>query len=54
VKAGSILIRQRGTKLHPGSNVGKGKDDTLFALVDGQVKFENSGGRRRISVYPAQ
>lgn len=54
VKAGSILIRQRGTKLHPGSNVGIGKDDTLFALVDGQVKFENTSGRRRISVYPAE
>jgi large subunit ribosomal protein L27 len=52
VTAGSILIRQRGTKLHPGANVGKGKDDTLFALVDGEVKFETGGGRRRISVYP--
>jgi large subunit ribosomal protein L27 len=51
VKAGAILIRQRGTKLHPGTNVGIGKDDTLFALVDGSVKFENGGGRRRISVY---
>jgi len=52
VRAGAILIRQRGTKLHPGTNVGIGKDDTLFALVDGSVKFENGGGRRRISVYP--
>lgn len=52
VTAGSILVRQRGTKLHPGANVGKGKDDTLFALIDGQVKFENGGGRRRVSVYP--
>ena len=40
VKAGNIIIRQRGTKYHPGNNVGKGKDDTLFALIDGQVKFE--------------
>ncbi len=54
VKAGSILIRQRGTKLHPGTNVGIGKDDTLFALVDGKVKFEHAAGRRRISVYPAE
>ena len=53
VTAGSILVRQRGTPLHPGVNVGKGKDDTLFALVDGVVKFENGGGRRRVSVYPA-
>jgi len=53
VTAGSILVRQRGTPLHPGKNVGKGKDDTLFALVDGQVKFEAIGGRRRVSVYPA-
>ncbi len=52
VRAGSILIRQRGTKLHPGTNVGKGRDDTLFALVDGKVTYENGGGRRRISVYP--
>jgi len=52
VKAGSILIRQRGTKLHPGNNVGIGRDHTLFALVEGQVKFENGGGRRIVSVYP--
>lgn len=52
VNAGAILIRQRGTKLHPGVNVGKGRDDTLFALVAGLVKFENNGGRRTISVYP--
>jgi len=54
VRAGAVLIRQRGTKLHPGVNVGIGKDDTLFALTDGLVKFENGGGRRRISVYPAE
>jgi len=53
VTAGSILVRQRGTPLHPGRNVGRGKDDTLFALTDGIVKFETSGGRRRVSVYPA-
>lgn len=53
VTAGSILVRQRGTPLHPGSNVGKGKDDTLYALIDGIVKFEVLGGRRSVSVYPA-
>ena len=52
VKAGSILVRQRGTPLHPGNNVGKGRDDTLYALVDGEVKFEHHGGRKRVSVYP--
>ncbi|MDO8586598.1 MAG: 50S ribosomal protein L27 [Armatimonadota bacterium] len=51
VKAGSILIRQRGTKLHPGNNVGRGKDDTLFALIDGYVQFEGHA-TRRVSVYP--
>ena len=51
--AGSILYRQRGTKLHPGHNVGRGGDDTLFAKVDGIVKYERiSRSRRRISVYP--
>ena len=53
VTAGSILIRQRGTKVHPGNNVGKGKDDTLFALTDGYVCFERGNGRRRVSVYAA-
>lgn len=53
VRAGAILVRQRGTPLHPGKNVGKGKDDTLFSLIDGEVKFESAGGRRRVSVYPA-
>ena len=52
VVAGNILIRQRGTKFHPGNNVGRGKDDTLFATVDGVVKFENLRRRRVISVYP--
>ena len=52
VKAGSIIIRQRGTRFHPGINVGKGKDDTLFAKVDGVVRFESFGhGKRRVSVY---
>jgi len=54
VTAGSILIRQRGTKFHPGNNVGKGRDDTLFATSDGNVKFENLRGRRVISVYPTE
>ena len=53
VTAGSILYRQRGTKIHPGINVGRGGDDTLFALVEGVVKFERiSKGRKRVSVYP--
>ena len=52
VKAGNIIIRQRGTKYHPGNNVGIGKDDTLFALIDGQVKFEHYGRtRKKVSVY---
>jgi large subunit ribosomal protein L27 len=53
VSAGSILVRQRGTKMHPGTNVGIGSDDTLFALVDGFVKFERLGKtRQKVSVYP--
>jgi large subunit ribosomal protein L27 len=53
VTAGSILVRQRGTKIHPGNNVGIGKDDTLFALVQGVVKFERWGrDRKKVSVYP--
>jgi large subunit ribosomal protein L27 len=51
VKAGNIIIRQRGTKFHPGLNVGKGKDDTLFAKADGRVQFETKQGRKFISVY---
>lgn len=51
VQAGSILIRQRGTKFHPGANVGRGRDDTLFAKADGVVKFENLRRRRVVSVY---
>jgi large subunit ribosomal protein L27 len=55
VTAGSIIIRQRGTAVHPGKNVGKGGDDTLFALIDGVVKFEYKvGGRRKVSVYPVE
>jgi large subunit ribosomal protein L27 len=52
VRAGNILIRQRGTKVHPGINVGKGSDDTLFALIDGFVKFERKDKvRTKVSVY---
>lgn len=55
VLAGNILIRQRGTATHPGINVGKGKDDTLFALVDGIVKFERKGrDKKQVSVYPVE
>lgn len=53
VLAGNILYRQRGTKIHPGANVGKGSDDTLFATVDGVVKFERKGrDKKQVSVYP--
>jgi large subunit ribosomal protein L27 len=53
VKAGNILVRQRGTKIHPGLNVGIGSDDTLFAKVEGVVKFERLGrDRKKVSVYP--
>ena len=52
VLAGNILVRQRGTKIHPGSNVGRGKDDTLFALTSGRVRFERLGkDRKKVSVY---
>lgn len=55
VTAGSILVRQRGTKFHPGNNVGRGGDDTLFALIDGIVSFERKGkDRKKISVYPVE
>ncbi len=54
VLAGNIVVRQRGTKIHAGRNVGRGRDDTLFALVTGVVKYEwASKGRRQVSVYPA-
>ena len=53
VLAGNILVRQRGTKIHPGLNVGKGSDDTLFALVSGLVRFERLGrDRKKVSIYP--
>lgn len=52
VTAGNIIVRQRGTSIHPGKNVGRGSDDTLFALIDGVVKFEHMrGGRKKVSVY---
>ena len=53
VKAGEILIRQRGTKFHPGTNVGRGKDDTLFALSAGNVQFGTSRGRKTVNIVPA-
>jgi large subunit ribosomal protein L27 len=53
VTAGSILVRQRGTRIHPGDGVGKGGDDTLFALRAGEVKYHASGGRRLVSVLPS-
>ena len=53
VRPGTIILRQRGTKFHPGNNVGLGRDYTIFALIDGQVKFEPfARGRKRVSVYP--
>jgi large subunit ribosomal protein L27 len=52
VSAGSILVRQRGTKFHPGENVGKGSDDTLFATVDGVVQFGHRRGRKLVDVLP--
>lgn len=52
VNAGEILVRQRGTKFHPGSNVGRGSDDTLFALVQGSVQFGRSRGRKTVSIVP--
>ncbi len=55
VIAGNILVRQRGTKIHPGTNVGIGSDDTLYTLVDGIVKYERlDRDRKKVSVYPAQ
>jgi large subunit ribosomal protein L27 len=53
VSAGSILVRQRGTRIHPGDNVGRGRDDTLFALADGIVTFESSKNKKQVSIYPA-
>ena len=55
VLAGNILMRQRGTKIHPGTNVGIGSDDTLYAVVDGTVKFEKKGkDKKQVSVYPVE
>ena len=55
VLAGNILVKQRGTHIHPGNNVGKGSDDTLFALIDGTVKFERVGkDRKKVSVYAVE
>jgi large subunit ribosomal protein L27 len=54
IRAGGIVVRQRGTRIHPGRNVGRGKDDTLFALIDGVVKFERMRARNVVSVYPAE
>jgi large subunit ribosomal protein L27 len=55
VKAGNIIIRQRGTKVHPGNNVGMGKDHTIYALIDGYVKFEiKDKERKKVSVYPTK
>lgn len=55
VLGGNILVRQRGTHIHPGENVGRGSDDTLFALIDGKVKFERAGkNRRQVSVYSVE
>jgi large subunit ribosomal protein L27 len=54
VLAGNILVRQRGTKIYPGNNVGRGNDDTLFALATGNVKFERKGrDKKQVSVYPS-
>lgn len=53
VTAGSILVRQRGTKIHPGDNVGKGRDDTLFALVNGEVRYRERRNRRLVDVLPS-
>jgi large subunit ribosomal protein L27 len=54
VNAGTIVVRQRGTRFHPGRNVGRGRDDTLFALVDVVVKFERVNRRAVVSVYPTE
>jgi large subunit ribosomal protein L27 len=54
VTAGSIIVRQRGTKFHPGHNVGRGNDDTLFATADGKVKFGTRGGRRLVDILPGE
>ena len=53
INAGTIIVRQRGTKIHPGNNVGKGGDDTLFALIDGLVEFQDfRGNKKRVNIQP--
>ncbi len=54
IRAGGIIVRQRGTKIHPGRNVGRGKDDTLFSLIDGVVTFERIRARKVVSVYAGE
>ncbi|MCX5803360.1 MAG: 50S ribosomal protein L27 [Proteobacteria bacterium] len=54
VKAGSIIVRQHGTRIHPGKNVGVGRDWTLFALIDGVVSFEQTDNKKRANVYPVE
>ncbi|MGD9578056.1 MAG: 50S ribosomal protein L27 [Syntrophorhabdus sp.] len=54
IKAGTIIMRQNGTKIHPGQNVGIGRDNTLFALIDGIVKFDVAGDKKRANVYPVE
>lgn len=53
-KAGSIIMRQHGTKIYPGMNVGIGRDNTLYALIDGNVRFEAKGEKKKVSVYPVE
>jgi large subunit ribosomal protein L27 len=53
-KAGSIIVRQHGTKIFPGTNVGMGRDNTLFALIDGHVTFENRGAKKKVSIHPVE
>jgi large subunit ribosomal protein L27 len=54
IKSGTIIMRQHGTKIHPGKNVGIGRDNTLFALIDGVVKFDVAGDKKRANVYPIE
>lgn len=54
IKSGTIIMRQHGTKIHPGKNVGIGRDNTLFALIDGVVKFDMAGDKKRANVYPVE
>ncbi len=53
-KAGSIIVRQHGTKIYPGTNVGIGRDNTLFALIDGEIRFETKGEKKRVSIHPVE